>query len=67
VNFLRRNWKAILLAVATSIISLTGDRAVSHRISKTVVEVLPLIPSDLGEPAAQPAPPSPADFAKPNP
>lgn len=46
MSWLRRNWKALLLAVSVAVGSLTADHTVANRISRTVVEVLPMIPDE---------------------
>jgi hypothetical protein len=46
MSWMRRNWKAVLLALATAVGSLTADHTVAHRVSKAVVEVLPLVPTE---------------------
>jgi hypothetical protein len=56
VNWLRLNWKALLLAIATAVGTLTADHTIAHRASDVVVRVLPFIPEAPLVPAADPAP-----------
>lgn len=44
MSWLKRNWKALVLAVATAVGSLAADHTVGHKISDQVVRVLPLLP-----------------------